>query len=292
MSDQAQDLRKLVLKGARPTISIAAEPPRMIVVAGGKGGVGTTTIAVNLAIALARDGRRTVLVDADLERADASKLCQVDDTYTITDVLAGRRTVHEALTRGPGGIQMLPGAWSSGGAADCSEASQQRLLAQLKGLGAHADFVILDVGSGANRVIGQFWQAAENVLLITTPDVMSIMDTYAAVKILCGGGAMPALRSVVNFAPDVATADDVHQRLARACRRFLGLRVTSAGHVPCDARVTAAAGACQPFLVEHPATAAALCLDQLAQVLTSPAGEEARPRKLFSRPQSLKKVAS
>src|SRR5581483_1022927 len=160
------------------------------------------------------------------------------------------------------------------GMVDCSAGAQNRLLSQLRGLGAHADFVVLDVGSGANRVIGQFWQAAENVLLVTTPEAMSIMDAYAAVKILCNGGAMPTLRSVVNLAPDTSTADDVHQRLARACRRFLGLRVTAAGQVPCDPRVASSSAACQPFLLEHPATAAALYIERLAQTIATPGVED------------------
>ncbi|HEX4147850.1 MAG TPA: P-loop NTPase [Pirellulales bacterium] len=293
MPDQANDLRNLVLRSARSSPAPAA-PPKLVVVAGGKGGVGTTTIAVNLAIALARDGRRVVLVDADLDGADAGTLCRLDEpSSTVADVLSGRLSVHEALERGPAGIQVLPGAWGgSDGLVDCSPSAQQRLLVQLKCLGAYADFVILDVGSGANRVIGNFWQTADQVFLVTTPDVVSVMDAYAAVKVLCAGVAPPSLKSVVNFAPAAAAAADVHQRLSRACRRFLGLKLTAGGHIPCDPRVAQGAAERQPFMLEHPTCEAAVAVEQLAQWLCQPAAKPAASSKSASRAASAARRAS
>lgn len=120
MADQANDLRNLVLRASRPSPT-ASQPPKLVVVTGGKGGVGTTTIAVNLAISLARDGRRVVLVDADLDGADAGTLCRVDEpSSTVADILSGRLSVHEALELGPAGIQVLPGAWAGNALVDCS----------------------------------------------------------------------------------------------------------------------------------------------------------------------------
>src|SRR5688572_26812793 len=102
LPDQANDLRNLVLhavRGVGPSPDVP--PPKIVVVAGGKGGVGTTTVAVNLAAALAREGRRVVLADADFAGPNVAELCGVDGAYGAADVLAGRRTVHEVLLRGP-----------------------------------------------------------------------------------------------------------------------------------------------------------------------------------------------
>jgi flagellar biosynthesis protein FlhG len=162
---------------------------------------------------------------------------------------------------------------------DCSPAAQQRLISQLKCLGAHADYIILDVGSGANKVIGHFWQAADCVLLVTTPDVASLMDAYAAVKVLCAAGSRPLLKSLVNEAPNNATAADVQQRLSRACRRFLGLKISGAGHLPSDPCVTQAAAEGLPFVLAHPNCDATRAVEQLAQALTSATGDESRARK-------------
>jgi len=283
MSDQANELRQLVRRAALHA-PVAEKPPQVIAVASGKGGVGTTTVAVQLAMALARDGRRTVLVDADLQKADAALLCGVEEpTATVADVLSGRLNVHEALERGPAGILLLPGTWAGNNVVDCSPGAQERLVGQLKCLGAYADYVILDVGSGANRVAGHFWQAADCVLLVTTSDVVALMDAYAAVKLLCSSGAQPVLRSFVNRAGSTAVAADVHQRLSRACRRFLGLKISSAGHLGESACLQHAAGtsATEALPLEQDTARA---IESLAQSLTSPPGTPtARTRKLLGR---------
>ncbi|HUY32652.1 MAG TPA: P-loop NTPase [Pirellulales bacterium] len=269
MSDQANRLRSLVLEGVSRGAP-GAEPcaARRVVVTGGKGGVGTTTIAVNLAVALALDGYRTVLVDADLGRADAAALCRASDGYTVGDVLAGRRSVHEALVRGPAGILVLPGAWATGQAGECSPAAQEQLLRELSRLGPHADFVVLDAGNGQNRVVRRFWKAADSVLFVTSSDDAAVMNTYAAIKLLAAEGARPQLHILVNLATHAAAAE-TQARLARACRRFLALELGDGGHVPLDSQVASAARLRTPFLLESPACAAAGSLETLAETLAA-----------------------
>jgi flagellar biosynthesis protein FlhG len=267
MSDQAYDLRQMVLRTLRTAALPAAEPPRLVVVTGGKGGVGTTTIAVNLAVALVREGRRTVLVDADFTGADAGNLCGTGEGATVADVLAGRRTVHEALERGPGGIQVLPGSWARGQYVDCSPSAQQRLIAQLQTLGAFADCVVIDAGNGANRTLGRFWQAADDVLIVTTAWPVSIMDAYAAIKLHGATAPTTSLHAVVNLAGDDTVAADVQQRLARACRRFLAREVNDSGWLPVDGNVAEAGAQGRPFLLEAPDCPASLSIEQLAATL-------------------------
>ncbi len=272
MSDQANRLRLLMLANGRDHArrpSVATAAPRLIVVASGKGGVGTTTVAVNLAVALAADGRRTVLVDADLGRADASALCRVDDAYTVADVLAGRRSVHETLVRGPAGVQVLPGAWAAGHLTDCEPAAQERLLGELVRLGPHADYVVIDAGSALNRIVKRFWQAADRVLVVTSPEATSVTNAYAAVKILAPACDGVNIQTVVNLTPTAEAAAEIARRLSRACRRFLGLQVDDGGHVPLEPLVAAAGRAQTPFVLEHPAAAAARQLELLAAQLTA-----------------------
>src|SRR5262245_3851618 len=106
LPDQANDLRKLVLHAVRGVHPPEVQPPKTVVVCGGKGGVGTTTAAVYLAAALAREGQRVVLVDANLAGPSVAGLCGLDEPSGVSDVLAGRRTVHEVLVRGPLGMQV------------------------------------------------------------------------------------------------------------------------------------------------------------------------------------------
>jgi flagellar biosynthesis protein FlhG len=242
--------------------------PKIIVVCGGKGGVGTTTVAINLGVSLAREGRRVVLVDVDFAGPDVANLCRVDQGYGAADVLAGRRTVHEVLQLGPGGIQVLPAIRGSTDPEDCTPAAQERLIAQLQALGPHADHILLDAGSGSGRVMRRFWEAANAVLLVTHPDTVAVMDAYAVVKLICQEqppGA--AIATVANCATDEAAAADVHERLDRACRRFLGLSIAAAGHIPFDPCVPRADAVERPLLIESPQCDAAAAIDRLARQL-------------------------
>jgi len=287
MSDQANRLRLLVHEGAtRGALGVEPRASRLVVVTGGKGGVGTTTIAVNLAVALALDGHRTVLVDADLGRADAATLCRTGDGYTVGDVLTGRRSVHEALVRGPAGILVLPGAWATGHAWECSPAAQEQLLHQLSRLGPHADFIVLDTGCGQNRVVRRFWQAADSVLFVTSSDDPAVMNTYAAIKLLAAAAARPRLHTLVNLVADAVPAADAHARLARACRRFLSLELNDGGQVPLDSSVASATRLRMPFLLESPACAASASMETLAETLA------AEPKKSKYSAQAINPVRS
>lgn len=268
MLDQADRLRKLVLEGnLADTPSLHGLGPRVVVVTGGKGGVGTTTLAVNLAVALACDGRRTVLVDADFDSADAASLLHVDDTTNVADVLSGRRNVHEALVRGPAGLQVLPGFWAPGRRIECTPAAQERLLMQLARLGPHADYVVLDTGNRPDRIVERFWQAADRVLLVTTPESVSILDGYAAIKTLAVRRSSLSVYTLVNQAGNSRTAAEAHQRLARACRRFLGMQLCALGFIPADPQVPLASGCRQPLLLEFPQGPAARHIERVAQAL-------------------------
>lgn len=277
--DQATDLRRLVRHDGSHVARRASTTPRLIAVTSGKGGVGTTTIAINLSVALAQAGQRTILVDADLDGADIASVCRLDDTYSLAHVLAGARSVHEALCRGPGGILVLPGAWAPGALADCSPAAQERLLSSLRAMGDHADVVVLDVGSGLNRVVRRFWHAADQVVLVATPEDASIMDAYAAIKVLTDGDPQLPIGSLINLAPD-SMAADVHDRLARVCQRFLGVQLAAWGHLPASAQVLSAVRAHRSFVLESPDGEATRQMAQLVERLLAVDRSVPAPRML------------
>jgi flagellar biosynthesis protein FlhG len=270
MHDQANELRALARQWAaeaKPT-----DGPRKIVVSAGKGGVGATTIAVNLATALGRQGCRTVLVDADFSGADVAMLSGIESRDTIGDVLSGRRSVHEVLQPGPAGIQVVPGIWSPGTMPDCSPAAQQRLLRELDHLGRHAEVVVLDAGSGLNHVVQRFWQAADELFVVTSVEAVSIMDAYAAIKLLLAERAPPVIRTVVNQSPQAEVAVGVHARIAQACQRFLAMRIHRGGSVPWDSAVTLANRKGKPLVLEAPDAPAARAIDAMAEQIISAGG--------------------
>jgi len=268
MHDQASELRQLVTQGntAAPTAPSAASP-KLLVLTGGKGGVGTTTIAVNLAVALARGGQRTVLVDADPRGGDAAVLSGAEERYTLADVLDAQRTVGEVLRPGPVGLQVLPAAWARSDASEAPAAAHQRLIADLKGLGTQADSIVVDAGNGPSRPLRQFWQAADLVLVVSTPEPASVMDAYASIKVLASSDDSTPMFTLVNMAGGRSSAAEVHGRIAQACRRFLGVQVREAGYVCCDPLVAEAGRVGQPLVIRTPNCRSARQIRRLARTV-------------------------
>jgi flagellar biosynthesis protein FlhG len=270
MNDQANLLRQLVRHEAASR-SDARRGARLVVVVAGKGGVGATTISVNLAAALSTGGSGCVLVDGNPHGADATTLCGLDAHYGVSHVVAGWRTAQETLLEGPGGIRVLPAVWDREYDDQWTERAQSRLIEELRDLDrvptSHAAaFVVVDAGCGLGAVLGRFWRAADLVLVVTTPDPLAIMDAYAAIKVHAEGAAAP-VHVLVNQATDTQQAAEVHQRLARACHRFLGLDVCDAGYVPILPRNAERAPGDNLFVLHRPESTAARCLDRVAQTI-------------------------
>jgi len=283
MHDQANELRHLVSRQTAEAPPRLADRSKLVVVAGGKGGAGTTTLAVNLAAALARAGRAVTLVDADPSGGDLVLLCCVQERYTIADVLAGRCTVAEALEAGPAGAHVLAGSWELAILADAPPAGQQRLIEHLQCMPPRPDWVVVDTGNGWSRWARRWWQAADQVLMVTTPELASVMDTYAAIKILAADGAA-RVDLVVNRVDHAEDARDVRTRLSRVCQRFLAIEPGTAGFVPSDPMVAAAAAARQPFVLASPGGPAATHLEQLAAKLASEEGDASRTTRKIQPP--------
>jgi flagellar biosynthesis protein FlhG len=275
MDDQATELRRLVLPSVR--LSSAREAgPRTLVVTGGRSGVGATTMAMNLAAALATDALRVVLVDADTNRGDVAAQCGLAKGLDFGDVLSGRKSVHEALQRGPAGMQVLAGSTTPESRSSVNERSIQRILRQIRSLEPHADWVIIDAGHQATDLTARFWSIAEHVLLTTSPDAAAVMDTYALVKTLLSRQRLARpLALAVNLVEDPLGAADVHRRIDQSCRRFLGLSLDLAGAAPCDAAAAKASREHAPVVISDPASALARAISRLARQLFTSAPDAA-----------------
>jgi len=266
MNDQAAELRNLVLRSRRFNAAVIGPEPRLIVLTGGKGGVGTTSLALNLAIAMSENGSRTVLVDADLHRADAALMCGVGEQGSVADVLSGRHDIHEVLQMGPGGIQLVPGVWAGQAGEQVLANSPGRLTGQLKTLGRFADVVILDSGCRVCETAKAFWKAADDVVVVTTPDPVAVMDCYAMLKALARD-SNAAAHLLVNRCPNAEVAEDVYRRIDQSCRRFLNTSIEQLGHVPADELMSVPAGNSQPLMVNAPTAPVAVTIQQIAATL-------------------------
>ncbi len=269
MPDQANPLRRLMLASAAEEGLCPALRPRVALIAGGRRGVGATTMALNLAVAMAQRGVRAVLVDADSRGGDLAALCRLEGARSLADVLAGRYTVADSLQPGPGGIHVLGGIWALESVSDYPPSACELAFGQFAALIDLADWVLIDAGHGAGSMAARMGHAADLILLVTTADDDTVMDTYAAIKTLFAGKppALPA--TLVNAAPPGGEGDEVQGRLARACRRFLGFEPLALGAVDSDPEVPRAAASGDPFVLTMPTRTAARQVYRAAKHLCS-----------------------
>jgi flagellar biosynthesis protein FlhG len=231
--------------------------------------VGTTTIAVNLAVALAHLGRRTVLADVSPSAGDASILCGLAGQRPAADMSSGRNTIADLLEPGPGGVRVLIGPWCDGEMWSSSSSAEDRLIEEVQVLGPMADFLIVDAGNSPSRIARRLWHASDVALLVATPDLASVMNAYAAVKALGEVDGPADIFTVINMAPTTAVADDIHGRLALACRRFLGVKLRPAGFVPLASQIEDAGRRGEPFVLASPGCPACREIEHLSRWLTT-----------------------
>src|SRR3954447_16522594 len=187
MVDQAAQLRSLVRQRRRASV---------IAVTSGKGGVGKSNVAVNLAIQLSKAGKRVVLLDADLGLANVDVLCNVDLTTNLSHVIARKKELREVMVDAPGGFRLIGGASGLARMADLADADRQRLVEALAELEQTADVILIDTGAGISPNVLTFTRAADHVLVVTTPEPTAITDAYAVIKVIsrrdAAAGADPA----------------------------------------------------------------------------------------------------
>jgi flagellar biosynthesis protein FlhG len=266
MYDQAQILRGLMERRSEsPPADEAAPSARTVAVTSGKGGVGKSNIALNLAIALRQMGQSVCLLDANLGLGNIDLLCGLNGYWNLSHVVSGARTLADIVLPGPAGVNVVPGASGLLELADCSQTSQRELLMQLEDLERRHDYLILDTGTGIHRTVRQFVAAAETVLVITTPEPTAIADAYATLKAQTAGRDCGQPYLLVNQADSPDQAREIIARVQQTARTFLHVTVSSAGFIPRDPAVPTAVAQRKPFLIHDPRCPASRAIEQLAR---------------------------
>ncbi|HEX4055433.1 MAG TPA: MinD/ParA family protein [Tepidisphaeraceae bacterium] len=258
MIDQATQLRRIARQTSRATV---------IAVTSGKGGVGKSNIAVNLAIKFASAGKRVVLMDADLGLANADVLCNVDLPSNLSHVISRKRELSDVMVDGPGGFRLIGGASGLARMADLSDYDRQRLVSALAELEARTDVILIDTGAGISPNVLSFTRCADQVLVVTTPEPTAITDAYAVIKVISRDAPDRPLSLLVNQVRRQGEGRLVFERIAKVARQFLSVHVMDAGFVPSDPEVLNAVRRRMPFLLASPRCPASLCISQLAMRL-------------------------
>ncbi|MBS3734463.1 MAG: MinD/ParA family protein [Phycisphaerae bacterium] len=256
--DQAGKLRQL-MRDVRTT--------RTIAVTGGKGGVGKSNVALNLAILLSAGGNRVALVDADLGLANLDVLLDVAAPYDLSHVVRGRKRLAEVIVDLPCGVQLVPGASGLEHLTRLGEFEQARLIEELTALEADNDFIVVDCAAGIAPATIRFATSADNTILVSTPEPTAITDAYAVVKVLTRHGYDGRMSLLTNMVADRHEARASYERLSGVARQFLAMRVLDAGYVLRDVKLPDAVRRREPVVLAYPRCPATRCLAALANKL-------------------------
>ncbi len=267
MEDQAQKLRELMQAGApsaAPQGASSQKRTRVITVTSGKGGVGKTNLSVNLALAYAQQGKRVIVLDADLGLANVNIMLNMIPKYNLYHVIRKQKTMREIILDTDYGIQIVAGASGFSKIANLSEEERQSFISELYSL-AGADIIIIDTSAGVSSNVLSFVAAADDAIIITTPEPTAITDAYGIIKIIATEveNLNIGLKLVVNRVKSVLEGKKVAERIINISGQFLNLKVEYLGCIYEDPIVPASVIRQRPFILSDPKSKAAISVHHL-----------------------------
>lgn len=277
MNDQAANLRKLIenkqvyeqasIIPAIQQLKPQSSPARIIAVTSGKGGVGKTNLTVNLAIALSLAGKRVLIIDADLGMANVDVVMGAMSKYNLMHLLQDDVSLVDIVMQGPCGVKFVSGGSGLEQMANLSVQDRSKLMAKLYECEQMADIILVDTGAGLSHNVLDFIVAADEVILLTTPEPTAMTDAYAVLKAYSMYASNKDIKLVVNRIYDEAEARDVVLKLVRTADRFLKLPLKVLGNIYEDRNMMNAVKKQRPLLSAYPDTVSAKCIRAIAESL-------------------------
>ncbi len=244
--------------------AVARSAATVLAVTSGKGGVGKTNIAANLAICLAAAQRRVLLLDADMSLGNLDLVMDIHSQYNISHVVSGRKRMEEIVQAGPKGLRVICGASGLDRLADISDGEQHRLMEDLCRLQNEADTIVIDTAAGISRSVVGFCLAADRVLVVTTPEATAMADSYGMIKVLVRKGYGGPISLVVNMARSDAEGKQTYLRIANVAQKFLQTNLHYAGTLLRDERLCTAVRSRKPVVLAYPRSQISMSLAAIA----------------------------
>ena len=275
MKDQADSLRKAIerIKHEKPNTTDLnsqfkkIQPAKVLTVTSGKGGVGKTNVSVNLAIALSQKGYRVVLIDADFGLANIEVLLGVTPKYTFLDMIRGEKSIREVICDAPNNVKLISGASGIEEMARLDAEKISLLTAEFLELDNEFDIIIIDTAAGISDSVIGMTMAADEVILVTTPEPTSITDAYALVKTLAQRDRSKIIQLIVNRAEDRNEAMNIISKLNQVALKFLDLELLKLGYILNDPLVTKSVKQQVPFVVGFPNSRVTANISEIADRL-------------------------
>lgn len=266
--DKVESMENLQISGLQRAANPG--PVQVIAVTGGKGGVGKTSVAVNLATTLAASrgphGRHVMLLDGDLGLANVDVFLGLSPRHTMQHVLSGERTLEEIILHSAQGVQVVPGASGVAELANLSAAGHLGLVQAFSALSARVDTLIVDTSAGIAHSVLQFSQAAQHVLLVVCDEPASMTDAYALAKVLSRNYGVRKFHVLANLVRMPGEGSMLFEKLQRVAARFLDVTLEYIGEIPDDPYLRRAIREQRPVVAAYPASPAARAFKKLALV--------------------------
>lgn len=248
---------------------MARDTVQVIAVSGGKGGVGKTSVAINLGVALSQRGRRVALLDADLGLANIDVLLGLNPRYTLEDVLNHQCSLADVLLEGPAGMRIVPASSGTQRMASLSPLEHAGLIRAFSDLSGELDVLIVDTAAGISDSVVSFVQAAQEVLMVVCDEPSSITDSYALIKLLNRDHGLTRFRVLASMTRSPREGEQLFAKLAQVCDRFLDVSLHYVGAVPFDERLRRAIQRQQAVVEWAPNSEAGAALLALAERVDS-----------------------
>lgn len=244
-------------------------PAKVLAITSGKGGVGKTNIAANLAICLAASQKRVLLVDADWSLGNLDIIMNLNNKYNIAHMLNGKKTLREVVHIGPQGVEIICGVSGLEDLANLTKFQRHRILNELSELGNDTDIIIIDTAAGISKSVIGFCLAADQTLIVTTPEATAMTDAYAMIKVLVGNNYAGKISLIVNMAENIAEGKKIYQQISNVATQFLNTHIYDAGVLLKDDRLIAAMRQRKPVVLAYPKAKVTSALVALAAKLSN-----------------------
>ena len=260
MADQAEQLRELM----RNRGTTSESRTRILTISSGKGGVGKTNLSINLALAYAQLGKRVIVMDADLGLANVNVVLGIIPKYNLYHLIRKQKKMRDIILDTNYGIQIVAGASGFSKIANLSDDERHTFIEELSELSA-ADIIIIDTSAGVSNNVLSFVAAADDALIVTTPEPTAITDAYGIIKIIATevDYLNLGLKLIVNRVKSVTEGKKVAERVISIAGQFLNLKVDYLGCVYDDPVVPNAVLKQKPFFATDPSSKPSICIKHL-----------------------------
>jgi flagellar biosynthesis protein FlhG len=233
---------------------------QVIAITGGKGGVGKTNIAVNLAVSMSMEGLDVMLFDADLGLANVDVVLGMKPKYTLADVVSGDKTLADVVVDGPEGVRVIPAASGVAQMVEMQSGEQETLIRQLSDQLIPPDVLIVDTGAGIDQTVQTFVAACQSAVLVVCDEPASLTDAYALMKVLRAKKDIRRFEILANQVDNPLQGKQLFERIANVCDRYLDVELGYLGGVPTDMYLRRAVQERRALVSAYPRSPAAIAI--------------------------------